>query len=123
MAKYVVVFDAIGVSAENPKEDPPTYHSRGDEVELSEKEAKRLLDLGAVKAAEDAEDEDTTLPEPVAPSAPPNEPPPAEEEAGEKLTHKQSLVKEAGERGLDTSGTIPELEARIDEDKKAKGEE
>lgn len=110
MTKYEVVADIVGVPSDNPKEEPPTYYSRTEKVDIAdEKVAKRLLDLGAIKkpGGKVKEAEATSAEATAAPAAP----------EAETLTHKQALVKEAQERGLDTEGTIPELEKRIAEDK------
>lgn len=110
MTKYEVVFDIIGVPSDTPKEEPPTYYSRGAKPDITDtKVAERLLSLGAIKKP------GAKAPATTAPATS------TESTEGETLTHKQSLVKEATERGLDPEGTIPELEKRIAEDKEAEG--
>lgn len=80
----------------------------GDEDRLAALEGKDVNPSGIAVAS--TEDPARAFPAPVAPVAAKTD----EGDGGEKLTPKQALVKEAEELGLDTSGTAPELQARID---------
>lgn len=146
---YVVAASAVGVPVgADPRTgiDVVNYHSRTEEVELTESQAKRLLALTPPAIADPdelrrAEERERRRAEAIAEAdrkAAQEEVERAEAERAEaekataaaasdegtgddqpRLTEKQALQKEAGELGLDTEGTIPELKARIDEKKAA----
>lgn len=134
MAQYVVVVDQVGtieglkartVDGREVIKAVPVYKRRGQIVELDGKRAEKLVAKGYVKPSSDVDEGELDRP-PLhqinqAPNLPANEIiDPAVEPESASLTQKQLLQKEAGELGLDTSGTIAELQARIDEEKKAK---
>jgi hypothetical protein len=142
--EYEVVANSVGViTGVNPRDgiDIVRYHSKGEKVQLTAEAAERLLNLtppavvdpAEKKAAEDrarkraeAEAEEQRLAaeaevERVEAERAEQEKAAAanQGDGAENLTPKQKLQKEAGELGLDTEGTVPELQKRIDEKKAA----
>lgn len=114
---YVVMATGVGVPiGTDPRTgiDVVQQFRKGDEVELTEEQAKRLLDLvppaivdpGEKSAAEAAAQEERER---------------AEAEQSEQLTKKQQLQKRATELGLsfEEKTTIPQLEAIIAEKEEA----
>lgn len=110
MTKYVVQIDLLQLPGEEREvhragrvylRRDTKVHSKGDEVEIEDKDQlKRFLDKGYVvakgsEAEAKADDSDST-------DTP-------------KLTEKQQLQKDAEERGLSTDGTSAELKTRIAE--------
>lgn len=137
MAKYVVTVDVLGLPSEPAQTIRrgkfvevvrPTYHRRGEVLDLDPSEAEERVSRGALKAVADVEAEEKAkakvaedaekaqadalqakqdrLDAENAAKAPTGE--------GEKLTAKQALIKEAEELGLNTEGTSAELTARIE---------
>lgn len=144
--EYVVTASSVGVvTGVNPRDgiDIVRYHSKGETVQLDGESAKRLLGLSAVQDPEElrkAQEREQRRQEAIAKAdreAAEAEVERAEAERAEqekelaasnegtgdqepqRLTEKQALQKEAGELGLDTEGTIPELRERIDAKKAA----
>lgn len=145
--EYVVTANSVGViTGVNPRDgiDIVRYYSKGEKVQLTADDAERLLHLNppavadpaALQAAQErarkraeAEAEEERLAaeaEVERAEAERAEQEKATTEAAnqggggdENLTPKQKLQKEATELGLDTSGTVPELQKRIDEKKAA----
>jgi hypothetical protein len=141
MTKYVVLIDALGLPGEERLVERSrrthvvtrgTYADKGSIVDLEDdKRTKQFLEKKYIRKAtkDDVQAEDESPEVDVSGQTAPvtglpggAEQTGAEDEGTEApLTHKQALVKEAGEIGLDTEGTIPELEARIAKAKKEQG--
>lgn len=142
--EYVVTASSVGkVTGINPRDgiDVVRYFSKGETVELDAESAERLLGLGAIQDPEElrkAQETERRRQEAIAEAdrkAAEEEYERAEAERAEQekaiaenqgdgieqkpLTAKEKLQAEAKELGLDTEGTIPELQKRIDEKKAA----
>jgi 3-mercaptopyruvate sulfurtransferase SseA len=118
MTQYKVLIDSLGMPGEEKSVQRSrrthtivrgTYASKGEVVEIDDDRAESLLAKGYIEKASKA---DVAEAEQVQTTGEGTEAP---------LTHKQALVKEAGEMGLDSEGTIPELEARIAKAKREQG--
>ena len=142
MAEYIVVSDTVGVTGDVEVRESPTrrptalaatrYYRKGETVELDDERAAKLVEKGHIKPVGEVE-ASTLVADAPAPDVAPNEPVDApevdpetgeadldESEAGDELTPKQKLQAEARRLGVDDSGTMAEIQARIDE-KKAEG--
>lgn len=142
--EYVVTANSIGkVTGVNPRDgiDVVRYFSKGETVELDQEAADRYLELKAIADPEElrkAQEAERRRQEAIAEAdrkaaeeeyeRAEAERAEAEKKAAEEqgdsteqkpLTAKEKLQAEAKELGLDTEGTIPELQKRIDEKKAA----
>jgi hypothetical protein len=119
MTQYTVLIDSLGMPGEEKSVQRSrrthtivrgTYASKGEIVEIDDDRAESLLAKGYIEKASKA---DVAEAEQAAETS--------DKGTEVPLTHKQALVKEAGEMGLDIEGTIPELEARIAKAKREQG--